>query len=320
MTGRSLVSLDRSKVRSLPGVGDKKLEVLEEAGINTILDLLTHYPRRWIDRTTQASIREVKDGEIGTLVATVKRVNAFRPRQGRTVVNIDVFDGSGYLTCTFFNQPWRAKQLPVGTEVVVSGKVDRFRGKRQMANPVVDLVGNRTGRIVPVYPQSEKFGLTTRDLSDWIEEALDRLTEVHGGLVEPLPVAWRDRLQLVGRDWAMHQIHFPESMGAKESARKRLAFDELLRLQMILVMRKRAIEREATGIRHQVEGALLTHFRHALPFPLTAAQERAIGEISRDLAGPTPCTGCCRATWGRARRSWRWPPCWPPSRAGIRGR
>ena len=288
MTGRSLASLDRSKVGNLPGVGQKKLEVLSDAGIISILDLLTHYPRRYIDRTTQAAIRDVPDGETATIVATVKRVNARRTRQGRTLVNVDVFDGTTYLRCTFFNQPWRAKQLPLGTEVVISGKVDRYQGTRQMANPLVDLVGNRTGRIVPVYPQSEKSGLTTWELSDWIEEALGRLANRHGGLVDPLPTAWRDRLDLVSRDWAMGQIHFPESMAAAQAARKRLAFDELLRLQMILVMRKRAIEREASGIRHQVHGDLLARYRQALPFPLTAAQERAIGEISRDLAGPHP--------------------------------
>jgi len=269
-------------------VGDKKAEALEDAGIYTILDLLTHYPRRYVDRTTQAAIRDVKDGEMATIVATVKRSSARRTRQGRTMVNIDVFDGSSYLRCTFFNQPWRAKQLPVGTEVLLFGKIDRYQGTRQMANPVVDLVGNRTGRIVPVYPQSEKSGLTTWELSDRIEEALGRLTEKHGGLVDPLPTTWREHLALVGRDWAMHHIHFPESMAAAQAARKRLAFDELLRLQVILVMRKRAIEREATGIRHQVEGDLVTRFRNGLPFPLTDAQERAIGEISRDLAGPHP--------------------------------
>ena len=92
-------------------------------------------------------------------MATVKRVTSRRTRQGRTMVQVDVSDGASYLRCTFFNQPWRARQLSAGTDVVVFGKLERYNGVRQMTNPVVDLVGDRTGRIVPIYPQSDKAGL-----------------------------------------------------------------------------------------------------------------------------------------------------------------
>jgi ATP-dependent DNA helicase RecG len=282
VTPRSLASLGKLDVGRLKGVGDRKRQALADAGIDTILELLTHYPRRYLDRTTQVAIRDLRVGQEATVVATVKRVTA--PRSRQAPVNIDVFDGEAYLRCTFFNQPWRAKQLAVGTEVALFGKLTQYRGTRQLANPVVDLVGDRTGRIVPLYPQSEKAGVTTHDLGNWITEALERA----GELVDPLPVGWRDRLDLVSRTWAMRQIHHPESMGAKEAARKRLAFDELFRLQTILVMRKRAVEREATGIRHQLDRELVARFRHALPFPLTEAQQRAIGEIQRDLAGAHP--------------------------------
>jgi ATP-dependent DNA helicase RecG len=105
---------------------------------------------------------------------------------------------------------------------------------------------------------------------------------------DPLPDGWRQALELVGRDWAMHQIHAPDSMGATVRARQRLAFDELLRLQLILVMRKRAVERDSVGIRHDVSGELVDRFRRGLPFSLTKAQESAISEISADLAGPHP--------------------------------
>jgi ATP-dependent DNA helicase RecG len=284
VTGRTLASLRRIDVGVLKGVGDKKRQALADAGIDTVLDLLTHYPRRYLDRTTQAPIRALVEGQEATVVATVKRLSARRTRNGRSLVDIDVFDGSTYLRCTFFNQPWRAKQLPTGTDVVVFGKLERYRGTRQMVNPVVDLVGNRTGRIVPVYPQSEKAGVMTWDLADWVDEALERA----GPLVDPLPEPWRDRLELVDRTWAMTQIHHPESLAAAQAARRRLAFDELLRLQMILVLRKRAVERDAIGIQHQVEGNLVRHFLGALPFPLTNAQTTAIAEIQRDLAGPHP--------------------------------
>jgi ATP-dependent DNA helicase RecG len=271
-------------VERLNGVGPKNQDALATIGIENILDLLTHYPRRYLDRTNQAAIADLVDGQEAMVFATVRKTAGRRTRQGRSIVEVDLFDGSSYLRATFFNQPWRAKQLPEGTQAVVFGKVDRFRGRRQMTNPVVDLVGDRTGRIIPVYPQSEKAGLMTWQIAGWVAECLRRGQPFD----DPLPSAWRDRLDLVGRDWAMHQIHEPDSIPASQKARQRLAFDELLRLQVILVMRKRAVEKDAVGIRHQADGPLVGQFRGGLPFTLTAAQSEAISEIATDMAGPHP--------------------------------
>lgn len=281
---KSLPELADIDVERLKGVGAKHRDSLAEMGIHTVLDLVTFYPRRYIDRTNQAAIADLVDGEHSMVLAAVRRVSSRRTRQGRSLVEVDLFDGTSYLRVTFFNQAWRARQMREGMQVSVFGKVERFRGRRQMTNPVVDLVGDRTGRIVPVYPQSEKAGLMTWQISDWEAEALRRIQV----LSDPLPPAFRGELDLVGRDWAMHQIHQPESMGAAQKARQRLAFDELLRLQLVLVMRKRAIERDAVGLRHVTDGELIDRFRKGLPFPLTGAQERAIAEIGADMAGPHP--------------------------------
>ena len=140
--GQTLQKLDGVSVDKLSGVGPKKLEALNALEIHSILDLLRHYPRRYIDRTQQSSIRDLKIGEEAMVLATVKRVQSRRTRNGKSLVEIDVFDGSSYLSCSFFNQAWRAKQLAVGTEAVFFGKLDSYRGKRQMANPVVDLIGD----------------------------------------------------------------------------------------------------------------------------------------------------------------------------------
>jgi ATP-dependent DNA helicase RecG len=271
-------------VEQLHRVGPKHRDALHAVGVESVLDLLTHYPRRYIDRTNQADIADLVEGQEAMVLATVRRTTSRRTRQGRSLVEVVLFDGSSYLSVTFFNQAWRVKQLPEGTQVVVFGKVERFRGRYRMTNPLVDLVGDRTGRIVPVYPQSEKAGLMSWQIGDWVAEALRRAQT----FVDPLPEPWRVRLDLPDRDWAMHQIHAPDSMGESQRARRRLAFDELLRLQVILVMRKRAVEREAAGIRHQVQGELVARFRAGLPFTLTAAQERAVAEIRADMAGPHP--------------------------------
>ena len=189
---RRLAQLAEIPVTTLKGVGEKKAEALELMEIETVLDLLTHYPRRYLDRTQQAEIRDLKVGDEAMVLATVKRVQSRRTRNRRALVEVDVFDGSSYLRCTFFNQPWRARQLREGTEAVFFGRLELYRGRRQMTNPVVDLVGDRTGRVVPVYPQSEKAGLTTWDLAPWVDEALRRA----GDLADPLQLGDRDLRQL----------------------------------------------------------------------------------------------------------------------------
>jgi ATP-dependent DNA helicase RecG len=145
-------------------------------------------------------------------------------------------------------------------------------------------VGDRTGKIIPVYPQSEKERVYTWDLARWIDETLDRAGEFD----DPLPAPVLDRFDLVDRTAAFHGIHGPESMAEKDEARRRLVFDELLRIQVALVLRKRALERTAKGIRHEVDGDLVARFRERLPFALTPAQLRVIDEITADLAGPHP--------------------------------
>lgn len=261
-------------------------EALHEMGISSVLDLLTHYPRRYLDRTTQIPISELKEGDDATVLAFVRRVQK-RPnmRGAKSLVTVDVWDKQSYLSLSFFNQPWRAQQLREGMEVAISGKVATFRGRRQMANPSVEVIeGEWTGKVVPIYPQSEKAGITSMEIGDSVAEAL----RWAGKLDDPVPSVTLKEHEFVGRDWAIHQVHQPGSVAAKAAARRRLGFDELLRLQLVLVMRKRALERESKGVAHRIGSPLLARFREALPFPLTSAQERAITEIEADMARPMP--------------------------------
>jgi ATP-dependent DNA helicase RecG len=281
---RLLSQLAAIPVTELRGVGVRRADALKALEIESVLDLLTHYPRRWVDRTNEARIADLKPGEEGLVLVKVQRVHTRRTRTGKALVEVDVTDGTGHVRISFFNQSWRAKQLAPGTSAAVFGKLDTYRGRRQMVNPLVDIVGDRTGRIVPIYPQSEKAKVTTWELADWVEEALERA----GEFADPLPLEWRDRLDVVERTWAFRQIHAPEVLSAKDAARKRLAFDELFRLQVALVLRKRAVERESKGIRHTLEGELVRRFHERLPFPLTGAQKRAVAEIEADMAGPHP--------------------------------
>ncbi|MEY4339257.1 MAG: ATP-dependent helicase RecG [Actinomycetota bacterium] len=273
-------------VDRLKGVGDKKLEALREVGIHTVLDLLTTYPRRWVDRTNECRVSDLEPGREALVLVAVRSVSKRMGRNRRPIVEAVVGDGSGRFHVVFFNQPWRERQFREGLQIALFGKPEVYRGSLQMSNPIVDLIGDRTGKIVPIYPQSEKAALSTWEIAGWVEDALRRCEQ--RGIADPLPVDVADRLDMMSRHQALTSIHLPETYAEKEVARRRLAFDELLRVQTLLVMRKRALEREQRGIRHDVSGELVGRLRSALPYRLTGAQERAIAEIDRDLAGPHP--------------------------------
>ena len=284
---RRLAQLAELPVTELKGVGDRSAQALARMGVRSVLDLLTWYPRRYIDRTNQASLADLAVGEEATVVVRVKRTTTTRTRNGRTMVKVRVSDGSADAEVTFFNQPFRAKQLTEGTEVVLFGRLEAFRGVRGFTNPVVDLIGDRTGRIVPVYPQSEKAGVASWDLARWCAETLRRA----GEFAEPVPVDVLDRHDLVDRTTAFNGIHAPESMAEAMEARRRLVFDELLRVQLELVKRKRELETTSVGVAQVVGdggGPLVRRFHDRLPYDLTGAQVRAIDEIVEDLAAAHP--------------------------------
>jgi len=284
-----LAALDTISTDKLKGVGGRKSKGLTDLGVESLFDLLTYYPRRYIDRTNEATIAELVEGDEANVFVTVNRSSSRRVKGGRVMVTATVSDSSGSLKLSFFNQAWRERQLSPGREAVVYGKVDMFRGQRQMTNPVVDLVGDRTGRIVPVYAQSEKSGIQSWDVSDWVAEILRRtLPPLGRGLTDPVPGSIIKRHGFLHRPEALRQIHQPETMAEAMAARRRLVFDELFRLQLALVLRKRAIERSAKGIRHETSGPLLARFADELPFELTGAQRRAIDEIVADMAHPFP--------------------------------
>ncbi len=272
----------------MPGIPARLLDKLGQLGIDTVLDLLGHYPRRYHDRTHQAEIAELAVGEEATIVAEVRRVSSRLTRQRKKMVEVVVEDGSGLLNLVFFNQPWREKQLAEGTEVALYGKLDVYRGKRQLTNPVVDVLGRpgtaKTGAIIPIYPQSGKA-----DLSTWeIQPVVATVMEWVGPLVETLPADVLADLKLVDRTAAYRGVHMPVEMAEARRGQRRLRFDEFLRMQVGLVARKRAIEAEESGIAHVVDGPLVDRFLASLPYTLTGDQQRAIDAIRTDLARPVP--------------------------------
>lgn len=275
-------------------------------GIATILDLLTFYPNRYIDRRNFAKISDIfgqlrqnaqTENEV-VVLGEITKVEAqhrlgghksWQQGQRKARCNITVADDTGSITCIFFNQPWRANQLNVGMEVHLSGKIKLLGRKLTMANPMVDPIGDKVGKIVPIYPQSaeaKQLWLDSGKVRECIEEALRR--SQRRGFADPVPQKLRRQFKLSSRGEALSGIHFPQDFLEQARARERLAFDELLRAQVWLFVNKLQKQRAAGGFSHQPAEKFQQAWYDSLPFKLTSAQERAIKEIAVDMAKPWP--------------------------------
>jgi len=282
----TLRELDQLDLERIKGIGPKTKPAIEEFGIHSVLDLLETYPRRYIDRTNMSTLRDLQLGVEAMVMVKVLSCQSIRTRNGRAMVTATVGDSTGKLSLTFFNQSWRERQLTQGLEVAVFGKAEMYNGYRQMTNPIVDPVGNQTGRIVPIYPQSGKSSISSERLAKWIQDALVKCGP--RGIDDPVPADILKARNLIARGEAMRSIHVPETTEMHQAARRRLAFDEVLRVQLMLVGKKAQWERDSAGFAHETTGHLIDGFMNALPFPLTGAQTRTIAEIYKNLASPQP--------------------------------
>jgi len=281
----------RRPVSVVRGVGSTLLRHLESMDIHTVEDLLFHFPRRYLDRRRISRISEVRIGEEATVVGTVRSVEQRRLSGNRSVLSVALFDGSAYLYGVWFNQPYHADRLQPGTEVVFSGKVQYRYGRLQMTNPAYDLIGDpgdvgratvHTGRIIPLHPASQKISAAM------LRRLVSRALEQFGDLPDPLPQELRLRYSFPHLSQSLREMHFPVSQGRLNRARRRMAYEELLVMQVALALKRRHLREETRGIAHPPPGPLLEEFRRSLPFRLTASQERAFREIVGDMTGPYP--------------------------------
>ncbi len=282
--GRSIDGLD-SPVTKLPGIKKGYAGRLENLGIRTIGDILGLYPRRYDDYRSLKVISQLEYGEEVTIIGTVWDTHARESRRGLSIITCTLSDGTSTIQATWFNQPWLTKSLRPGSQIVLSGKVDEYLGRLVFQSPEWEPLDKQlvhTGRLVPVYPLTE--GITQKWLRQLVKETIDYWTQ---RLPDHLPQPGRERLGLLPLDEAVRQIHFPDNWEILESARRRLAFDEFLLIQLG-VLRQRREWRSQPARPVVADDGLLQSFVGSLPFSLTSAQQRVLGEIVGDLRQPVP--------------------------------
>jgi ATP-dependent DNA helicase RecG len=267
-----------ASVETLAGVGPTLTKRLAKLGLARIGDLLDHRPRRYERPAPQRRIADLFGEEEVLIEGEVVRASLRRGRGRLQILTAQVTDGSGQIAATWFNQPWLKDKLTPGTRVRLRGATNRFG----FAVRSFDLNGSSaTADFAPVYPASEE--ISAAKLRDLVEGALPYAVD----RPDPLPAALKAERGLPLRGDALVALHRPRSLEEAETGRRRLAFDELLTLQLALA--RRAAEREEQIAAALPEpGELIGRYRAALPFELTEHQERAIAELDGDLARTTP--------------------------------
>lgn len=280
----TIAGLD-SPITRLPGIKGGYAQRMANLGVKTIGDLLTLYPRRYDDYRSLKTISQLEYGEEVTVIGTVWDTHARETRRGGTIITCTLSDSTATIQTTWFNQPWLVKRLKPGNQIVISGKVDEYLGRLVFQSPEwepLDKNLTHTGRLVPVYPLTE--GLTQRWLRRIMKQTVEYWTQ---RLPDHLPQATCEHLGMVALDNAVRQIHFPDSWDTLETARRRLAFDEFLLIQLG-VLRQRHEWRSQPGRPVAVDEGLLQDCIASLPFALTQAQQKVLQEIIHDLRQPIP--------------------------------
>jgi ATP-dependent DNA helicase RecG len=274
-------------------VGQKTAKALA-AGlkIETVSDLLRHYPRRYAERGQLTDIAGLELGEHATVMARIEKVGKRRMKsRNGTIIDMVITDGKRKLTCAFFNQAWREKELVPGKNGLFAGKVTAFRDVLQLANPEYELfeadreaeaMDEFLAEIIPVYPAAQ--GMPTWVIAKCVRQVLDVLEAVE----DPMPPELLTRNGLTSLESALRGIHRPSSWEALNAARHRLKWDEAMAVQLIFAQRRHSlVSRPAKACPH-TEGGILEAFDKRLPFALTAGQQEIGEEISRDLSTEHP--------------------------------
>jgi len=283
-------------VTALQGIGPKKaLALKEEAGVETLEDLLYYIPRRYLDRSLFKLLKDCFVNDEVTVSGTIRNVAMAGNR--KKFLEVEISDGTDSLTGVFFGGvQYFARLFSIGDNVIFSGKINFYR-KKQMVHPDFDFIDDasgpgilaiNTGRIIPLYPSTEKLktmGFDSRGFRRAIKTALDSYRD---GIRETIEADILRRHSLMGIREAVVAIHFPDSFEQAEQARRRLAFNEMFFHQYYLSLSRRYARESYRKKSTAVDGSKYRAFLSSLPFELTTDQKAAVETLYRDITSPGP--------------------------------
>ena len=272
----------------LKGVGPQRAKKLEKLKIFTMYDFLTHYPRAYEDRRRITPIGELEIDETAVIIGKLSRLTNRETSNGMTIINGVLYDKSGYIPVTWFNQDYLIDKLENGMTLAIVGKVklDSWSGRPVMSQinsfSILDYGERPMLGILPVYP-------ATRSLNqNFFRVAMENLLNKMPELPEILPKVVLEELNLPSLDDAMRAIHFPKTTEALHAARRRLAFDELFLIQCGLMLIKKQTQDERLGISCKKNGKILKEVLKSLPFELTGDQKKVFKVVAKDMESSLP--------------------------------
>lgn len=276
-----------SPVTDLPKIGPIFSGKFEKLGINTINDLFYHVPSHYLDYSLVTTINKLRPDETATIHAKIISIKNIYSKRGLKMQIGSVEDATGKIMVVWFNQPFLIRTLWPGRMISLSGKVGFFSRKLCLSSPDYEILSDydtptvHTGRFVPVYP--ETAGLSSKWIRTKIKDAFQNIT-----ITDFLPTHTLSKLKLTDFKDAIKYVHFPEDLKEAEKGRERLAFNELLMLELKSLHRKINWKRNKVSNKLTINKLTINKFIDSLPFKLTESQNIAIGEILADLARNYP--------------------------------
>ncbi len=278
-----------SPVSALRMVGPQYAKKLAKLNIHTIRDLLLHIPHRYEDYSLISPINRLQAGETVTIKGEIISANNVFSKNGKKIQKVLVADNTGHIELTWFNQLYITTSLKPGTKVSLSGKVGFFGPKLTLISPEYEILHSsfsiqnliHTGRLVPIYP--ETAGVSSKWLRSRIFPLINLIPSE-----DPLPTNILQQYALLNWPTAVKTIHFPSTISQTLQATRRLAFDELLQLHLVGLIRKNKWQQQKLTHQFAIDQEKILEFKANLPFNLTPAQTQAIKQILSDLSSTIP--------------------------------
>ena len=284
----------KTKISNLPGVGSFYSYKLGRLDIETLEDLIYHFPFRYDDFSKVEKIKDVKSGDVISIIGSVWQIKNIRTRSGKFITTATVADESSTCEVIWFNQPYLTKTIKPGTPISLSGKAQIEGVKLKLLSPSYEILQTpqrsqalsdniHTGTLVPVYPETE--GVTSKWLRSKIKAHIENYIKQTEDFI-PKDILKNQGLSNIQS--ALTKIHFPKNYKEVDSAQKRLSFDEIFQIQLISQIRKRDWQKNKKSQKIKIERKKVEELIKSLPFKLTNSQSRATEEILSDLRKEIP--------------------------------